>query len=276
MRASLIFLKEIVMNQTIARFAAERLPVEFVHHYLSNPGLTERNSFHPNVWKKANRAFRSTVTYDRFLTWEDELFPRMLLHIPNPPYCLFYQGDLEVLQEQTTALVGSRELNRISRPLVEYLHPLIEETVSISGGALGIDGLVHELAVRRNRPTIAVLGSGFSHMYPHAHHQLFDQISRQGLLLSEYTPETPVKKFQFLERNRIVSGLGDRLVVVQARRKSGTMNTVSHALEQGKTVFAVPGSPLDPLAEGPNKLIEEGAIPLTNPDQILNGAMIAR
>lgn len=262
------------MNQTIARFAAERLPVEFVYHYLT--GSLDRYRTEPSVSRKIERAMRSTQAYRHFITWEDPVFPERLLHIPNPPYCLFYQGDLEVLQEQTTALVGSRELNRISRPLVEYLHPLIEETVSISGGALGIDGLVHELALSRNRPTIAVLGSGFSHMYPRAHHHVFEQISKQGLLLSEYTPETPVKKFQFLERNRIVSGLGDRLVVVQARRKSGTMNTVSHALEQGKTVFAVPGSPLDPLAEGPNRLIEEGAIPLTNPDQILNSGMIAR
>ncbi len=129
------------MNQTIARFAAERLPVEFVHHYLSHTHMN-MHQFHPRVRSKAERALRSTVTYDRFLTWEDELFPSALLHIPNPPYCLFYRGDLEVLHQQTTALVGSRELNRISRRLVEHFRPLIEETVSVSGGALGIDGLV--------------------------------------------------------------------------------------------------------------------------------------
>ncbi|WP_404283060.1 DNA-processing protein DprA [Exiguobacterium aurantiacum] len=263
------------MNQTIARFAAERLPVEFVHHYLSHPGSSTR-PFHPNVWNKAKRALSSTVTYDRFLTWEDDAFPRALLDIPNPPYCLFYRGDLEVLQQQTTALVGSRELNRISHRLVEHFYPLIEETVSVSGGALGIDGLVHELALQHNRPTIAVLGAGFSHMYPQAHAPLFERISRHGLLLTEYPPETPVKKFQFLERNRLVSGLGDQLVVIQARQKSGTMNTVGHALEQGKTVFAVPGSPLDPLAAGPNRLIEDGAIPLTTSDQILMRLRIGR
>lgn len=262
------------MNQTIARFAAERLPVEFVHHYLSGSHAAYRAM--PSVSRKIERALQSTQTYRHFITWEDPNFPERLLHIPNPPYCLFYRGDLEVLQERTTALVGSRELNRISRPLVDYLHPLIEETVSISGGALGIDGLVHELALSRERPTVAVLGSGFLHLYPAAHKHLFGKIERNGLLLSEYVPETPVKKFQFLERNRLVSGLGDRLVVVQSRQQSGTMNTVGHALEQGKTVFAVPGSPLDPLAAGPNRLIEEGAIPLTNPDQIVNDLMIAR
>ncbi|QUE85662.1 DNA-processing protein DprA [Exiguobacterium alkaliphilum] len=262
------------MNQTIARFAAERLPVEFVHHYLS--GTLDTYYASSAVLRKVERAKRNTETYTNFMTWEDPLFPTRLLVIPNPPYCLFYRGDLEVLHERTTALVGSRELNRISRPLVEFLHPLIEETVSISGGAKGIDGLVHEASLVRNRPTVAVLGSGFSHLYPTVHGPLFDKIERTGLLLSEYVPDTPVKKFQFLERNRLVSGLGDRLVVVQGREKSGTMNTVSHALEQGKTVFAVPGSPLDRLAAGPNRLIEEGAIPLTNPDQFLNDLMIVR
>ncbi|KAB2862620.1 MAG: DNA-protecting protein DprA, partial [Exiguobacterium chiriqhucha] len=111
---------------------------------------------------------------------------------------------------------------------------------------------------------------------PQVHSPLFERISRHGLLLTEYTPETPVKKFQFLERNRLVSGLADRLVVIQARQKSGTMNTVGHALEQGKTVFAVPGSPLDPLAAGPNQLIEDGAIPLTTADQILTCSRIGR
>ncbi|MCT4778618.1 MULTISPECIES: DNA-processing protein DprA [Exiguobacterium] len=263
------------MNQTIARFAAERLPVEFVHHYLSHTHMN-MHQFHPRVRSKAERALRSTVTYDRFLTWEDELFPSALLHIPNPPYCLFYRGDLEVLHQQTTALVGSRELNRISRRLVEHFRPLIEETVSVSGGALGIDGLVHELSLDHDRPTIAILGAGFSHLYPQVHAPLFERISRHGLLLTEYTPETPVKKFQFLERNRLVSGLANRLVVIQARHKSGTMNTVGHALEQGKTVFAVPGSPLDPLAAGPNQLIEDGAIPLTTADQILTCSRIGR
>jgi DNA processing protein len=173
-------------------------------------------------------------------------------------------------------MVGSRELNRISQSLVQHYHSLIEETVSVSGGALGIDGLVHAHALNKHRPTVAVLGAGLNNLYPAANRQLLLRIPKQGILLSEYAPNTPVQKFQFLERNRLVSGLGDTLVVLQARRKSGTMNTVGHALEQGKTVFAVPGSPLDPLAEGPNRLIEEGAIPLTNSDQIIRDLRIVR
>ena len=262
------------MNQTIARFAAERVPVAFVHHYLAGTLSTEVFSSH--VWHKVKRAKQNTSTYEHFLTWEDERFPQRLLQIPNPPYCLFYDGDLEVLHERTTAMVGSRELNRISRPLVESMHLLIEETVSVSGGAMGIDGLVHTISLQQNRPTVAILGSGFHHLYPSANQTLFAKIRQEGLLLTEYTPETAVKKFQFLERNRLVSGLGDTLVVIQSRLKSGTMNTVGHALDQGKTVFAVPGSPLDALAEGPNHLITEGAIPLTNSDQILEHLSIVR
>ncbi|WP_214875444.1 DNA-processing protein DprA [Exiguobacterium sp. CH10] len=264
------------MNQTIARFAAARIPVEFVHHYLNGTLEAHRTHFSSHVWKRAHSALRSSESFNRFVTWEDETFPKRLLEIPNPPYCLFYDGDLEVLQERTTAMVGSRELNRISQSLVQHYHSLIEETVSVSGGALGIDGLVHHHAVNENRPTVAVLGAGLNNLYPAANRQLLLRIPKQGILLSEYAPNTPVQKFQFLERNRLVSGLGDTLVVLQARRKSGTMNTVGHALEQGKTVFAVPGSPLDPLAEGPNRLIEEGAIPLTNSDQIIRDLRIVR
>lgn len=264
------------MNQTIARFAAERLPVTFVHHYLNGTLTEHRSEFNPDVWKRAERALRTTDYYKKFVTWEDRLFPKRLLEIPNPPYCLFYEGDLEVLHERTTAMVGSRELNRISRTLIRHYHSIIEETVSVSGGAIGIDGLVHEYALSNSRPTVAVLGAGFNHLYPNANRNLFQEIPKKGILLSEYTPNTPVKKYQFLERNRLVSGLGDTLVVVQARQKSGTMNTVAHALEQGKTVFAVPGSPLDSLAEGPNRLIEEGAIPLTNSDQIMQELRIVR
>ena len=264
------------MNQTIARFAAERIPVEFVHHYLNGTLETHRTQFTPHVWKRAETALHASETYRQFVTWEDELFPKRLLEIPNPPYCLFYEGDLEVLQERTTAMVGSRELNRISQLLVSHYHSLIEETVSVSGGALGVDGLVHDYALSKKRPTVAVLGAGLNNLYPKANQQMLLRIPEQGILLSEYAPNTPIQKFQFLERNRLVSGLGDTLVVIQARRKSGTMNTVGHALEQGKTVFAVPGSPLDPLAEGPNRLIEEGAIPLTNSDQIIRDLKIVR
>lgn len=264
------------MNQTIAKFAAERLPVEFVYHYLAGTIDMHRSDFHPSVLKRAERAVRATETYEHFVTWEDDCFPKRLQQIPNPPYCLFYQGDLEVLQEQTTAMVGSRELNRISRRLIQHYRSLIEETVSVSGGALGIDGLVHEHALRNKRPTVAVLGAGFNYLYPSDNQVMLQTIPQTGVLLSEYAPNTPIRKFQFLERNRLVAGLGDVLVVVQARRKSGTMNTVGHALEQGKTVFAVPGSPLDPLAEGPNRLIEEGAVPLMNSDQIIQELRIGR
>ncbi|WP_026826261.1 MULTISPECIES: DNA-processing protein DprA [Exiguobacterium] len=264
------------MNQTIARFAAARIPVEFVHHYLNGTLEAHRTQISTHVWKRAERALHASESYTQFVTWEDELFPKRLLDIPNPPYCLFYDGDLEVLQERTTAMVGSRELNRISQSLVNHYHSLIEETVSVSGGALGIDGLVHELALNKNRPTVAVLGAGLKNLYPAANRNMLLRLPLNGILLSEYTPDTPIQKFQFLERNRLVSGLGDTLVVLQARRKSGTMNTVGHALEQGKTVFAVPGSPLDPLAEGPNRLIEEGAIPLTNSDQIIQDLKIVR
>lgn len=264
------------MNQTIARFAAARMPVEFVYHYLNGTLGAHRTQFSEHVWRRGERAFRTSESYEHFVTWEDDLFPKRLLDIPNPPYCLFYHGDLEVLQERTTAMVGSRELNRISQSLVNHYHSLIEETVSVSGGAFGIDGLVHAHALSTHRPTVAVLGAGLDRLYPAVNRAMLLQIPQEGVLLSEYVPNTPIQKFQFLERNRLVSGLGDALVVIQAKRKSGTMNTVGHALEQGKTVFAVPGSPLDPLAEGPNRLIEEGAIPLTNSDQIIRDLKIVR
>lgn len=253
------------MKRTIANFAAERVPVEFVRYYLTHEQPFRNPPFSKHVIERAQTALRRKQTYHQFITWEDVEFPNTLLDIPNPPYCLFYRGDLEVLQKQAVAMVGSRELNRISQPLITFLEPIIVASTTVSGGARGIDTLVHEASLRVSRPTVCVLASGFNTLYPHENAQLFRKIERNGLLLTEYVPEEPVRKHQFLERNRIVSGLAESVIVIQAAQRSGTMNTVQHALEQGKDVYAVPGCPLDRLAEGPNRLIEEGAIPLTNP-----------
>src|SRR5699024_7267498 len=127
----------------------------------------------------------------------------------------------------------------------------------VSGMAKGIDSYSHQSALMNNGSTIAVLGSGFHHIYPKQNKQLFNEICNIGLVLSEYTPDTPPKKHHFPERNRIISGLSFGTLVIEAMERSGTMITVEQALDQGREVFAIPDSPLIPETIGCNQMIQD-------------------
>lgn len=125
--------------------------------------------------------------------------------------------------------------------------------------ARGIDSMAHRLTLERGGNTIAVLGSGFHSIYPREHIPLYQQIAREGLVLSEYPPDQPPQKYHFPERNRIISGLTMGTLVIEAMKKSGTMITVDQALDQGRDVFAVPGNPFLKQSTGCNELIQNGA-----------------
>ena len=143
--------------------------------------------------------------------------------------------------------------------------------VVVSGLAYGIDSIAHRGCLAANGRTVAVLGTPIDQIYPTAHRPLAREIiEKNGAILSEYAPGTKVfTRTSFLERNRLISGLSDIVVVVEAAEKSGSLNTATHALAQGKTVFAVPGNITNPYSQGCNKLIKQGAFPYTEPDDIL-------
>ena len=195
-------------------------------------------------------------------------FPDILQTIPDVPKQLFYVGNRDILGKGVAvAIVGTRKPTAYGRDVTTKLaEGLARRGVTIvSGLALGVDGLAHQGALTVGGATLAVLGNGLDTIYPSSHRQLAEAIIRSnGTLVSEYAPGTPSLPHQFLARNRIVSGLSSAVIVTEAAAKSGTMNTVMHALAQGRDVYAVPGNISSPMSAGCNKLIEQGATPIVD------------
>lgn len=174
---------------------------------------------------------------------------------------------------KAVAIVGSRHNTKYGEEVAYKLaHTLAKKGVIIvSGLAFGIDTIAHRGCLDAGGITVAVLGTPIDHIYPVSHEPVARRIIEQGgAILSEYAPGAGVfTKASFLERNRLISGLSDIVVVVEAAEKSGSLNTATHALAQGKTVFAVPGNITNPYSQGCNKLIQQGALPYTEPSDIL-------
>jgi DNA processing protein len=197
-----------------------------------------------------------------YVTCIDEGYPELLQNINGTPSVLFYQGDISILQQKTIAFVGARKAHGYSRFMAERLiKPLIEQDWCIvSGGALGADSYAHEATLKFGGKTVAVLGSGLLHWAPRQHMKLFQSIiDSGGLLVSSFGMHVVPFPSNFPARNRIITGLSQGCVVLQASRKSGALITAQYALDQGREVFAVPGLVNDELSIGPHRLIQQGA-----------------
>lgn len=226
-----------------------------------------------------NSALIEQIEFDKtrcqMITITDGNYPALLKSIQDPPLVLYAAGKLDRLKMlPALSVIGTR--NPSAEGLAKtrlLLDPLIKKQwVIVSGMAAGIDGYAHTRTLELGGRTIAVLGSGFSHIYPKHHCQLFHEIvSSHNLVLSEYPPDTPPRKYHFPERNRIISGLAFGTLVIEAMEKSGTLITVDQALDQGRDVFAVPGSPLVPETRGCLQMIGDGAKPVWNADQVMAG-----
>lgn len=189
-------------------------------------------------------------------------FPARLAEIPDPPYALFVKGNLPDESCMSASIVGSRECT----PYGELQTLKFAKTLAgcgvqiISGMAKGIDGHAHRGALQGNGKTFAVLGCGVDVCYPREHIGLYaDILEHKGGILSEYPPGTTPEGWNFPQRNRLISGLGDFLLVMEAKEKSGSLITVDLALEQGKDIYALPGPVSSPLSKGCNRLIHQGA-----------------
>ena len=197
---------------------------------------------------------------------------QILTSIAKPPETLYMLGSLPKERRVSIAIVGTRKPTAYGREVTQQLAYTLAKrgVVIVSGLALGVDGIAHQAALEAGGTTIAVLGNGLPKIHPSTHKNLAERIvSSGGAILSEYEPDTPSMGFRFLERNRIVSGLADAIVITEAAGRSGTLNTASHALEQGKEIFVVPGNITSPLSAGCNALLRQGATPVTKPDDIL-------
>ena len=194
-------------------------------------------------------------------TFDDPAYPELLKQIADPPPVLFVRGNMDLLSRPQIAIVGSRNPSALGRDTAfAFAKALSTHGFVISSGlALGIDAAGHEGALHRRGQTIAVIGTGPDRIYPAANKHLATQIIAQGAIITELPPGTPAKAHHFPRRNRIISGLCQGLLVVEAARESGSLITARLALEQNREVFAIPGSIQNPLARGCNALIREGA-----------------
>ena len=190
----------------------------------------------------------------------DEIYPWDLSEIYNPPALLFYQGNIDLLELPKVAVVGSRDSSKLGNQSVQkIIKELNNELIIVSGLARGIDTAAHMAALQNGGRTIAVIGTGLDVFYPKANKKLQSYIGKNHLVLSEYGPGEQPLKFHFPERNRIIAGLCRGVIVAEAKMRSGSLITCERAMEEGRDVFAIPGSILDGKSDGCHHLIQEGA-----------------
>lgn len=209
---------------------------------------------------------------------DENAYTSILTSVVPQPQAVYYLGTLPNKRQPTVTVVGTRKPTRYGE---EVTHKLTYELakrgiVIVSGLALGVDGIAHRAALEAGGTTLAVLANGLNQLTPRSHRQLgLDILASGGAILSEYEPDKPPMQYTFLERNRIVAGLSDAVLITEAAARSGTLSTAARALEQGKEVFVVPGNITSPLSAGCNQLIRQGATPVTRVEDILEVIMPA-
>ncbi len=245
---------------------------------------TELSRLYKITDEAAMRISRSKKEWDLYGRWEKLLsrgigfvsleqtnYPKRLRHLYDPPFGLYYIGELPQDDVPSVGVVGARDCSAYGKKMaLEISRCLGANGVNvISGLARGIDGFSHQGALNGKGKTFAILGCGVNIVYPPEHAQLYERITENGGILSEYPPDmAPLPGF-FPMRNRIIAGLSDAVIVVEAKKKSGSLITADSALEQGKDVYAVPGRINDPLSLGCNHLIRQGAGILLSPDEVV-------
>ena len=202
----------------------------------------------------------------------DKYYPQLLYQIDDPPIALFCQGQTELLELPQLAIVGSRNPSRQGVENARAFARFLAESglVITSGMALGIDTSAHQGALAASGKTIAVIGTGPDRVYPASNYRLAHEISEKGLIISEFSPGTEAKPGHFPRRNRLISALSLGTLVVEATLKSGSLITARLALEQGREVFAIPGSIHSPQSKGCHRLIKQGAKLVENAQDIID------
>ena len=201
------------------------------------------------------------------LAFDDPDYPARLMELSDPPAVLYMRGRLPDFDERLTiAMVGTRHATAYGKMTSHVLAGSLAKVgvIIVSGGAVGIDSLSHTAALEAGGVTVCVLGCGINFPYLTGNRKMRDQIAVKGAVISEYPPDYPPGRYTFPERNRIIAGLSDGVVVVEAGAKSGSLITARLAAEQGRDVFAVMGNITSPYSQGTNALIKDGAVPVTD------------
>jgi DNA processing protein len=264
-----------IFNSLIIRFGSAAAIFETAGEELLNAELVNRNLANRILsakdWAELERRFKKSFPDGAaFITITDNIYPPKLKNIPDPPPFLYCKGETDIFEQPSLAIVGARRPTdygiRLTSRLVAELASA--GVVIVSGLAYGIDAAAHISALDSGGKTIAVFGCGLDIIYPAGHRSLAERIMGSGCLVSEFPKGTRPERFNFPIRNRIVAGLSDGVLVVEAGAKSGALVTAGIALEQNKDVLALPGSVDSELSLGTNSLIKQGAVPVTSADDI--------
>jgi len=207
----------------------------------------------------------------RALTWLDEAYPTNLRDIPQSPPVIFVRGALGPQFDEAVAVVGTRHVTPYGRQATEYFCAALAEAgvAIVSGLARGVDAIAHRVAIEHNAPTVAVLAGGIDQVYPRENAGLAERILEHGCLVSEYPVGIPARRDYFPRRNRILSGLAKATLLIEAGEGSGALHTANWAFEQGRDVFAIPGSIFSRQSAGTNQLIRENTAKLVaTPEQL--------
>lgn len=202
------------------------------------------------------------------ITIYDWNYPMEFRRLRYPPWVLFYEGNLSLLEKRCMTIVGSRELSEYGKYCTEMASKILSEKfVIVSGLAKGADARAHLGAIENGGKTIGVIASGLDYHYPKENEFLYQQMKKEHLILSEYPPHTMIQKHHFVWRNRILAALGEKCIVTSAKVKSGTMLTVNEAMNLGKEVWCFPYPICSEEGKGCNKLIGDGAFIIYDPIQ---------
>jgi DNA processing protein len=249
------------------------LPQEYYSSSQStNHSITQQQqkSLSPEILHEQIRQYKTNQIH--IITVFDKEYPPMLREIFQPPWALFVKGDLSLLTlEPKLAVVGSRQATQYGKNAIRLMFPgLIERNVLIvSGLAKGIDTLAHECTIQNGGKTIAVIAGGFYHIYPRENMNLAVDMMKNQLIVSEYPPDTRPMRWHFPARNRIISGMSKGTLIIEAKRKSGSLITANYAVNEGREVFSLPGSIFNPFSSGTNDLIQQGAKLVASAEDIL-------
>jgi DNA processing protein len=244
-------------------------------HELQAAGLSQRmaervTQFRNNIDLEQIVASCSSKGIE-IITWNEESYPQALKSIDQPPPVLYVRGTLKSEDAWAVAIVGTRRISAYGRQVADDLGTYLAANgvTVISGLARGVDAIAHQAVVKSGGRTIAILGCGVDQIYPPEHEQLAGKIMSNGALVSDYAPGTPPDASNFPPRNRIISGMAQATVVVEAGDTSGALITAQFAVDQGREVFAVPGNIYALQSKGTNKLIAQGAHPLLSARELL-------
>ncbi|OGC94325.1 MAG: DNA protecting protein DprA [candidate division Zixibacteria bacterium RBG_16_53_22] len=264
-----------ILFKLVTQFGSAAAVLESSAHDLYKAEIVNQGAINKILqrrdWDQVRAGFQKSFP-DRacFVAVTESTYPAKLRNIPDPPPFLYYQGRLDIFERPSLAVVGSRRPTDYGIRMTSRIVSELASTgvIIISGLAYGIDAAAHQAALDSGGQTAAVFGCGLDIVYPPGHKALAQRIEQSGCLLSEFPRGTRPERYNFPVRNRIVAGLSDGVLVVEAGGKSGALVTAGIALEQGKDVLAMPGSVEAEQSLGPNSLIKQGAVAVTGADDI--------